>query len=506
MTVRRIPIGVLAVVPVLAGMGIWAFTGQAQVEDPAVQATATANAAESLTPEPTATAEWWVDSPPQWTPAPAETPWAPPATAERRGDFRDGAWVRVNAGAGDCLNARNTASLTEQWSIVNICLPDGHEALITGEARQGDGHWWWHLAGLGYVAEEYLVFVGEFDVRANRLPDLAAKGKVAFLRGNDIWMMDADGSNQRMLVDVPEEGAGAYDQRPRDLSWSPDGTMLSYVINRYGDPDYSVDLHILAVADGTERVFERTAGGEWSPDSARMGIVRDFKQAGMSFAEYDGVPAILDVATGGQLILGSERIQQHKPPSFNYDGSQFMVTVSDWDDVTGTSTVAMIFYDAEGVERSRINFGPDEFYASPQWSSSANLVAAHMSADSEARYALFDVASGQIIGQAVPPVYSPKLGGRCGGGDMWKTAWSADGSHVLYSFQWGDTGANGIWAWDVASGEQRVVVAAGASEPSAGPGGAVMFSAGEHIFTGTTDGGLPRVLTDGTSPVWHFER
>jgi hypothetical protein len=63
-----------------------------------------------------------------------------------------------------------------------------------------------------------------------------------------------------------------------------------------------------------------------------------------------------------------------------------------------------------------------------------------------------------------------------------------------------------VWAWDIPSGAQKLVVAAGAGEPSAGPDGAVMFSAGAHIFVGTTAGGLPRLLTDGSSPVWHFER
>jgi hypothetical protein len=93
---------------------------------------------------------------------------------------------------------------------------------------------------------------------------------------------------------------------------------------------------------------------------------------------------------------------------------------------------------------------------------------------------------------------------------MWRTAWSADGAHVLYSFSDGDAGANGIWAFDIASGNQRVVYASGAGAPSAGPDGSVMFSTfgGEtgFIFVGHVSGGYGRVLTDGSSPVWHYER
>jgi hypothetical protein len=92
---------------------------------------------------------------------------------------------------------------------------------------------------------------------------------------------------------------------------------------------------------------------------------------------------------------------------------------------------------------------------------------------------------------------------------MWQTAWSLDGAHVLYTFADGDTGANGVWAWDVASGEQRVIVAAGASSAEGGSDGRVIFASGYgsgHIFYGTTDGGFPRIITEGVSPVWWVPR
>lgn len=72
MNERRLPIGVLTIVPVVIGMALYAFTGQAQVEDPAAAATQTAEAAASLIP--VATPTWFVDSPPQWTPGPEPPP------------------------------------------------------------------------------------------------------------------------------------------------------------------------------------------------------------------------------------------------------------------------------------------------------------------------------------------------------------------------------------------------------------------------------------------------
>jgi hypothetical protein len=296
MSERRFPIGVLAVIPVVVGMGVWAFTGQAQVEDPAVQATQTAQAEASLTPEPTATPDWWVDSPPQWTPGPTETPWPTAVTAVQRGQFRDGAWVRVNAGAGDCLNARNQPSIASEWVIVSVCLPDGHEGLVTGSASEAEGHWWWQLAGLGWVAEEYLSYVGEFDARANTVPELAGKGRVAFLRAKDIWVMDADGSAQRRIGSLPgDDNAWLMD----GLTWSPDGTRLSFNISRYDGATQksTVDLHILPVAGGDETVYADVVGGGWSRDSARIGIIRDPLPEQMG-GGTEGIPAVLEPATG----------------------------------------------------------------------------------------------------------------------------------------------------------------------------------------------------------------
>jgi Tol biopolymer transport system component len=183
-----------------------------------------------------------------------------------------------------------------------------------------------------------------------------------------------------------------------------------------------------------------------------------------------------------------------------------MVSVSDWDETTQQSTRALIIYDADGIEVDRIAFEGERYYASPRWSPVSNRIALHLWEDGRARYTVYDLSTAAFVGDAAPPPTSDRIGGKCGGGDMWRTSWSADGQHVLYSFTDGDTGANGVWAWDVASGEQRVILASYVSAPSSGPDGAVMFSAGAHIFVGTTAGGLPRILTDGSSPAWHFAR
>jgi Tol biopolymer transport system component len=519
MNPRRLPIGVLVIAPIVLGFGLYAFTTQAEeVEEPEATARGTATPdrrgsveeayeeyfATEAAPAPTLSAD------DQYA---TQTAGQPTTPGTEHGGFHDGAWVRVNAGAGDCLNARNSPSLSSEWVIVNICIPDGYEGLITGNAEQAEGHWWWRLAGMGWVAEEYLVYVREFDLRANVVPELSATvGKIAFLRGNDVWIMDPDGSDQWLAIDNPESSNEKYVPGPTNLAWSPDGTRLSYNTYRYDtegiDPG-TVDLRVLTIDDAgnvSVQVFEGVAGGGWSPDSMHIGVIREPTAPQMG-GGMEGIAAILDVTTGGQLVLGSTRSWQTEAPSFNHDGSLLMVHEAIYPADGSASTVAIVIYTADGIVHDRIDFSTDPVgYASPAWAPDGNRIAMYVYRDGRAGYEINDVATRTWAGRAETPETSDRIGGRCGGGDMWNTAWSLDGDRVLYSFMWGDTGANGIWSWDVATGEQRVIYGEAAGAPSAGPGGYVMFSSNSyptaHIFYGTSDGGFPRFITDGSSPVW----
>jgi hypothetical protein len=49
-----------------------------------------------------------------------------------------------------------------------------------------------------------------------------ANGKIAFVRGNDVWTMDPDGSNQVDITNTPSAG----EERP---AWSADGRQIAYV-------------------------------------------------------------------------------------------------------------------------------------------------------------------------------------------------------------------------------------------------------------------------------------
>src|SRR5207302_2193555 len=67
--------------------------------------------------------------------------------------------------------------------------------------------------------------------RSSDLPALKANGKIAFVSDRDgnfeIYVMDADGSNQTRLTNNP-----AHDGEP---AWSPDGAKIVFVSQRDGN-------------------------------------------------------------------------------------------------------------------------------------------------------------------------------------------------------------------------------------------------------------------------------
>ena len=505
---RRLPVGIIAIVPLIVGFGAYAFV--APEPTPAGELTATATATDAA-PSPvaspasasTAVASPTASPPPASTPvslpnaaSPTASPGAP-VYAKTHGPFHEGAWVRVNAGAGDCLNARGAPALDPTLDLVNICLPDGAEGYLSGPATERDGHWWWLFVGAGFVADDYLTYVRDASLRVEALaPQLAGLGSIAFVRdAGEVWLMQSDGSGQRLLYSAGDGQPHAY---VSDLSWSPDGTRLSFNLPHYGAADGgSMELVVIDAQGAVLADVPGVAGRGWSPDGTRVGIVKGAQPQQMG-GGWKGVPGWVDVATGDVHLIGDAAYYQQDPPAFNFDGTLLLVTQY----VGDGSPSAIVIMDLSGRERARIEASKDVYYSSPLGAPVSNRVGFHVSEKDTPHYSVYDLAAGAIVARAGVPRRNPNIGGRCGGGDMWRSAWSRDGRDMLYSYTDGVAGTNGVWVWDVATGEQRLVPAFGAGAPSDGPGGRVVFSSGLFVMAGDTRGALPVLITDGRSPVW----
>jgi Tol biopolymer transport system component len=535
------PVGVLVIIPIIIiGFGVYAFTGQRTV--PPADGTATASGAGDATgtalavatPPPTATSipaapPFSPPLSPPWAPWPGEaTPSAPYPPTETsyqpitsHGAFNDGDAVRVSTGDGDCLNARSIGSVESEYVTVNECVPDGYEGVIVGPASENEGHWWWRLAGSGYVAEEYLTDLGPADLRGPWARGVAtpagATGSIAFVQGAEIRVLDTDSGSMISIATLPRvrPNAGAdyeYISYPSDMQWSPDGTMLSYNLAPGVDTDGSgapVDLHIVR-PDGAEvRVVPGVAGRGWSPDGARIGIVIGARQQAMGIG-WTGVPALVDVATGDITRLDAEEVYQQDPPSFNYDGSLVMISRNDLttaDDGSVSGSQSFVVIDLAGNVVARVSAPPKHYYYNALWSPAANAFSFYESrggegGDAAESYSVYDVGARAIVARSAMPSPDQQGGGGCGSRDMYRASWSADGRTLYYATMYRAAGANGVWAWDLASGAKRQVHASYVTAPSAGPGSLVVFESDRFVFIGDAATGQRTLITDGSLPVW----
>lgn len=149
-------------------------------------------------------------------------------------------------------------------------------------------------------------------------PEIAGgAGKIAWAKGvpwdqdsalgggtvgeSDIWVMDADGSNQIRLTTAPE-----LEVWP---SWSPDGSYIAYVVlgpqTRSGGPQ---DLWVMDADGKNQRDLGLCPGVDrcgklaWSPDGRRV-----------AFAQGKDL-FVADLATGTRELLVSGEIEGVTPP------------------------------------------------------------------------------------------------------------------------------------------------------------------------------------------------
>jgi Tol biopolymer transport system component len=484
---------------------VYAFTGQAAVDPAPGSETPTASA----TPTETATPEAELTATAVAIEATATSDaLLYPTPVMQRGSFRDGAIVRVTTGDGDCLNARWSPGVTAEYTGVNVCLPEGYEGMLTDTAQEAEGWWWWYMAGAGYVAEEYITYVRDADLSSPMAPQFAGQpGQIAFLRDGEIWIMRADGADQRLIV--PARIENGYSVWPNDLTFSPDGRLLSYTVSRWssdGSPP-SADLHIIDTLGNQVAVVQGVAGRSWSPDSARIAIVSGAVPGDMG-GGWKGVPGYFELTTGAIMNVAVDALPwdlawQRSAPQFNHDGSKLLITYYYFDDSTQAEQRGMLVTDLAGMSIWQYSPPDGEYVSAPVWSPVADQIAFYRSfGDGGARYEVMDAGFNIVVSTAVPAMAANRPGGCGGGADMNRPEWSADGARLMFGFMYGEAGTNGVWTLDVASGDTSLLPVANTYNAKAGPGTLAVFSDGQHVFIGDTSGGYPALITGGHSPVW----
>jgi Tol biopolymer transport system component len=477
----------------------------------------------SPSPEPTAEPAPSFDVPqPVTTPEPtASLAPTPPHT----GPLKEGDWVQIT-GTDSCLNVRMQPWLASAFpdadasaAILN-CLPDGFIArlgygeLLSGQAMPvyADGHWWWYLLGQGWAAEDWLVFHHEGGFPYPVRSELAGAGLIAFIGADqNVWVMNADGSGQRIIA------ARANEQQSfSQLQWSPSGERLAFTVAELGQ----TTRHWTRIVDTSGAVVAEHDGvveALWSPDGTRLSAIQYDADGGLG--GYQGTPVVLDLATGVATALGTSNFHLNAP-AWSPDGSQLAYTcvssVSQEQQADGTvKQVVLADCGGDGVRlvtpdgvHSRVlvpfTYNSAEWYGNPSWSPDGQTIALSTNSSSESGcrgYRTLSVATGALGDCISLPPWGAGVG--CGGSaETGATDWSRDGRYLAYHSMFG-AGSNGVYLRDLVTDTTTVIPSNQASSISFSSDGAhLVFGGGGYVWVADAAGSGLAVLGAGSGPAW----
>lgn len=183
-----------------------------------------------------------------------------------------------------------------------------------------------------------------------------------------IYVANADGSNAVRLTD------GVNDSWP---NWSPDGTKIAFVGTRF-DPsidfchpglhaDCLTDIYVMN-ADGSDVVHVTNDPGyefdpAWSPDGTRIAYASDSDGAGPTAI------TVMNAGGTGRMKVSSSNGGSDFHPSWSPDGTQIVfggIHYENW---------GLFEVRADGTDERTLLFGVGTYAVAPAWSPDGSLIA-----------------------------------------------------------------------------------------------------------------------------------
>lgn len=213
----------------------------------------------------------------------------------------------------------------------------------------------------------------------------------------DIYVMNADGSNVRRIVDDPE-----YDVGPQ---WSPDGRKIVFMTGRNGNFDV-YDMN----ADGTGQRnltadYDRSDGAPvWSLDGHNIAFSR----------KIDGKDQLFVMDSAGQnLKRVTHNSANNASPAWSPDGSKLIFQT----DQDGNWEIYVISVDGELAQLT--DDAADDL--SPDWSPDGNRIAFSSNRNGKQHIYVMN-ADGSSVVQITNSA-----------GDDTEPSWSADGKRIVFT-------------------------------------------------------------------------
>ncbi len=438
------------------------------------------------------------------------------------GPLRPGDWVQVT-GTDSCLNVRSDPRLPvplpdgQTYDNVLNCLPDGFVGWLDGSVSgdktslpvNAEGRWWWRITGQGWAAEEWLTFHHQGGFPWPERPDLASSGLIAYIRSdNSIWLMNADGSNQRQIV------SGGQNQYIQSLQWAPSGDRLALSVHNWDGAGSFFTTRLVDLNGNGLAEFTGISEPLWSPDGRRLSGIR--VQRNGDLGGYYGTPIVFDLATASEWAVGPENYYM-TAPAWSLDGSSlaFVCTSTYVGQPDGTFVVdeerscggdGLRIVSADGASaRVVISMDPlSGFYLSnPSWSADGGTIAlvGHQDVTGCRGYSLVSVYTGVAeTCIALPPTGG--MGGGCGGSaETGASDWSPDGRTFVFHAQ--GAGQSGVFVHDIATGERSIIPNMMAESVTiASSGDHLAFGGSGYIWVAGPDGSNLTLLAEGHSPAW----